>query len=54
MCGEAINSTLWELLAAGFASVFITIARIVQFRTSLEVLEDQSYIPSVSESKDSR
>jgi hypothetical protein len=41
VCREAVNTTLWKLLAASPARMLIPIARIVQFSTPLEVLEDQ-------------
>ena len=41
VCGEAVDATLGKLLATSLARMLISIARIVQFSTPLEVLEDQ-------------
>lgn len=38
---QAVDATLRKLLATSLACMLVTIARIVQLGTSLEVLEDQ-------------
>lgn len=44
---QAIDTALGKLLAAGLACMLISVARVVQFGTSLEMREDQCYKESV-------
>ena len=41
MCRQAIDSTLWEVLAALFARVRVTVAVVVELRPAHEVLKNQ-------------
>ena len=49
MGSKTIDASLGELLAACLASMLVSVARIVELRTSLEVLENQSYVESASD-----
>jgi hypothetical protein len=42
VCCQTIDASFGELFAARLAGVLISVARIVQFRASLEVSENQS------------
>lgn len=41
MVGKAINATLGEYFAAGFARMLVAIARVFQLGTPVEELEDE-------------
>jgi len=43
MCSETIDSALGESLAAGLASMLITVARVIELRATNEVLQNQCY-----------
>ena len=43
MVCKTVNSALWKFLAARFAGMLVSVARIVELRTSIEVAEDQRY-----------
>lgn len=49
MSSKTIDASLGELLAACLASMLVSVTRIVELGTSLKVLENQSYVESVSD-----